>query len=167
MFLNLLTRIADGQVQNICDASCVQLSKLEYLIIIENNSCKSLFLPINLTTQKSNDTLFINHKFFYDHYKSTIFKYTIGGVKFETNAPLGDYIKPDSVYKESNGYIPNFAVPSELFELKPHDRHVYQVSNSDTQQPRKFSCSIYLQKNTAFQNKQTILGEIVPAKGSN
>ncbi|NHA07842.1 hypothetical protein G7092_28845 [Mucilaginibacter sp. HC2] len=158
--LSLVTNMVNGQIKKSAKVSCIELSKLEYLIIIENDTDRSLFLPTNAIVQKSNDTLFVDYKFSYQHHISTVYRYKIDGSEFETHTLLDNDIKPDTIYRESEGYIPNFAVPSTLFELKPHSKYIYRIANSENQQPRKFAVSLFSQKNDAERSKQIIFGLI-------
>jgi len=166
LFLIFLSSMLYGQSKADYGIDGVQLSTVEYLIVIKNNTGQSLFLPVDPIVQKCNDTLFVNAAFSYQHQSSKVYKYTIGGISFDTNSPLSDYIKPDTAYKISVGYIPNFAVPSSLFELKPHSVHSYRIFNSLNQYPNTVAFSIFIQNKVANEYKQMIFGEIISGEVS-
>jgi hypothetical protein len=113
--------------------------------------------------QKCNDTLFVDEKFSYQHHRSITYRYTVDGTFFDTNIPLNAHINPDTVFEKSEGYIPNFAVPSQLIELKPQSKFICRVSNSANQLPRIVSFTFFFKKNISKENMGMMTGKIIPS----
>lgn len=153
-----------GQIKKGYSIDCVQISNIEYLIVLRNNTNESIFLPTNPIVQKCNDTLFVAGVFSYKHYTTKVYRYKIDGVSLDVNTPLNNYLKPDTVYKEGEGYLPNFAVPSSLFELKAQLSYRYRVFNSANQQPHTVAFSVFLKNKNTEKYEKIVLGGIISAR---
>ena len=150
-----------------CKIDCIQISEIEYLIIVKNNTNKKLFLPLDPVLQKANDTLFAGGRFSYLHHSSTVYGYKINGVSFETNVQLDGYIKPDTIYRQAFGPMPNFAVPSLLFELNPQKTFCYKVFTSDFRPSSVVALSIFSKNSTDEKFVQIVSGRIIQALTKN
>jgi len=135
---------------------CIKISEFEYLILIKNNTHEKVLLPESPKISFQGDTMYANIRLPYKSNSCTFYVYSIDGRSIKSVQPLRS-IKPDSVYIQYFGVIPNYATPSSYVEIKPKETYSLTVFCHNYVPPESLILEIEIRKSPSEVNEKKMI----------
>lgn len=113
-----------------CEVACVRVGEYAYVVLVRNASSDSIYVPVHPVVQHSDDTLWVDSQYRFEHNSHVVYEYSLGG---DSTIRVGrelSVLQPDTIYRESSGPIPFEPRKAKQSVLLPGDSRMYDLFQS-------------------------------------